>query len=171
MADIQIIKLKPEDWQQYKQIRLEALLIEPQSFSRTYADALKSPDTFWQERLREAQKGERNWLLFASENDRLVGMIGAFRLEGGNEVEIISVYVTPAKRGQGVGKALMDAILIQVSQQAGVQKAVLGVNATQAPAVALYRRYGFQVVEETTGLMGDGQKYLGYWMEKPLRTV
>ncbi len=168
MTGIQIIKLKPEEWPLYRQIRLEALLNDPQAFGPAYADSLHYPDTFWQGRLQDAQAGERSWLLFAREDDRLVGMIGAFRPEESNEVHIVAVYVSPDKRGQGIGNALMDAILAGVSHLAAVQKAVLGVNKTQVAAVALYQRFGFQVVGEKSGVMGDGQMHTGHLMEKTL---
>jgi ribosomal protein S18 acetylase RimI-like enzyme len=173
MSDILIVRLKPEKWQLYKQLRLESLLNDPQAFGPTYASTLQNPDSFWQGRLQDAQVGERSWLLFAREGDRLVGMIGAFREAGGEAggetAHIVSVYVSPDRRGQGIGRALMEAILAEVSQQAGIRKAVLGVTQTQAAAVALYKRFGFQVVGEKSGVMSDGLTHAGYMMEKPLR--
>jgi len=57
MTEIEIVNLSPEECQPNKQLRLEALLNEPQSFSSKYADALQNPDGYWQGRLQEAQTG------------------------------------------------------------------------------------------------------------------
>jgi ribosomal protein S18 acetylase RimI-like enzyme len=168
MADIQVVKLAPEDWQLYRQIRLEALQAEPQAFVTSYDEALRRPDTHWRERLAEAQAGEKSWLLFAKVNDQIAGMIGAFRSETASVVEIVSVYVTRGKRGRGVGAALMAAILDEVGKGGVFRKAVLTVNADQAAAVALYRHFGFHIVGEETGVMGDGKTHSGYIMEKLL---
>ena len=116
MANIQVVTLTSEEWQLYKQLRLEALLVEPQAFGSSYADVLRRPDSHWQERLIEAREGKKGWLLFAKENDRIIGMIGAYRAEENDVVEIISVFVTKEKRGQGVASALMTAILEEVGK-------------------------------------------------------
>jgi ribosomal protein S18 acetylase RimI-like enzyme len=165
MANFRIIKLKPEEWKLYQRIRLEALLMEPQAFSSQYAEVVQRPDFHWQERLIEAQAGKKSWLLFAKQNGQLIGMIGASCSEASNVVEIISVYVTRKKRGQGIATALMAAILEEVRKAGIFRKAVLTVNADQAAAVALYRHFGFRIVGEKTGVMGDGVSYLGYLME------
>ena len=165
MVNLQIITLTPDEWQLYRQIRLEALLLEPQAFGSSYADAVQRPDSSWQERLVEAQAGKKGWLLFAKESDRITGMVGAYRVDDSDVVEIISVYVTKEKRGQGVATALMAAILEEVGRSGIFRKAVLSVNADQTAAVALYRRFGFQIVGEKTGVMGDGLTHRGAIME------
>jgi ribosomal protein S18 acetylase RimI-like enzyme len=166
---MQIVKLGPEEWQAFRQLRLESLEADPQAFSSLYAEVERRPDSFWQERLRESQVGEKSWMLFARDGDRLVGMIGAFREAGSEMVEIISVYVSRDWRGQGVGGALMEGILGEMRRLEGVRTAVLGVNAGQAAAVALYQRFGFVIVGENSGVMGDGSVHKGYVMEKNLR--
>jgi ribosomal protein S18 acetylase RimI-like enzyme len=170
MANIEIIKLTPDEWPLYKEIRLDALLRAPEAFSSRYDDGVKSPDTYWQGRLRDTLAGDKSWLLFARVQGRLVGLIGAFRSEAGDTVDIISVYVVPEMRSMGVGRLLMEAILAEVGRVPGVKKAKLGVNADQAPAVALYKRMGFRVIGELSGVMGDDQNHLEYMMEKSLES-
>lgn len=169
MENIEIIRLSPEEWPAYRQIRLEALHSEPQAFSSTYDETRQRPDSHWQQRLRDVQDGENSWLLFARENDRLIGLIGAMRdPDRHGYVDIISVYVARDRRGMGVGKALMEAILAEVSRTGVYQAAALSVNAEQAAAVALYRRFGFEVAAEVTDRMGDGHICRSYLMEKSL---
>lgn len=169
MAELQVVKLSAEEWQLYKQIRLESLLVEPQAFGSRYADFLHRPDSYWQGRLDEAQAGENSWLLFAKEREQIIGIIGAYRAEEGDVVEIISVFVTKEKRGMGAATALMAAILEEVGKAGAFRKAVLSVNAGQKAALALYRHFGFRIFGEKTGVMGDGKSYRGFIMEKELR--
>ncbi len=171
MPNFQILKLAPEDWPLYKQFRLESLTEAPQAYSSSYAETLQRPDSHWQGRLVEAQAGEKSWLFFAKENDRITGMVGAFRPEDNPDiVDIVSVYVTHEKRGQGVASALMTVILAEVGRAGAFRTARLAVTASQTAAVALYRKFGFQIVGEQTGVMGDGISHAGYIMEKKLNT-
>ncbi len=170
MVEFQVVTLMPEEWQAYRQLRLEALSVEPQAFATRYASAIQNPDAYWQERLVEAQAGDKSWLLFAKEEKgRLIGMVGAACEAGSDRVGIISVYVTKENRGLGVATALMEAILAEVSRRGVFRKAVLTVNVDQGPAVALYRHFGFQIVEEEVEVLGDGNSHLSYIMEKALR--
>ena len=147
MAKDQVVTLTSENWQLYKQIRLESLLMEPHAFSSNYSDVLQRPDSHWQERLIEAQAGEKSCLLFAKENEQIIGMIGATFAEENGVVEIISVYVSKEKRGHGVATALMASILEEVGQGNAFWKAVLTVSADQTAAVAIYGILVFKSLE------------------------
>lgn len=167
MEEVLIVRLHPDEWPDYKALRLEALRSEPQAFSSTYAAQVQHPDAFWRGRLESAQAGG-GWLLFAKAPARLVGMIGAF-VEGDPGVaHIVSVYVTPAFRRQGVAKLLMAAMLDDLRQTSVITIARLGVNVTQRAAVRLYESFGFQPVGVENLLMGDGQHYDEMMMEKRL---
>lgn len=167
MTDCEIVRLSPDEWALYKQIRLEALKLEQQAFGSRYEDNIKYPEAFWRGRLEDAQAGE-NLLLFARQGDRLVGLIGTYADEEKGVVNVISVYVAAEARGQGIGAALMEAILAEVRKQGTFRKARLMVNADQAAAFDLYRRFGFEVVGEETNVLGDGLSHLEYVMEKDL---
>jgi phosphinothricin acetyltransferase len=54
-----------------------------------------------------------------------------------------SVYVDEAARGRGVGSALLAA-LIPASEAAGVWSLIAGVQANNAPSLALHERAGFR---------------------------
>ena len=95
-------------------------------------------------------------------------MIGAFCKDESNAVEIISVYLTKDKRGRGVATSFMEAILAEVGRKGIFRKAQLTVNTDQLSAVALYRHFGFQIIKEKTGVMGNGNTYSEYIMEKKL---
>jgi ribosomal protein S18 acetylase RimI-like enzyme len=168
MADFEIITLPTEDWQRYREIRLESLRTEPRAFGSTYAETLQRSPEYFQGRLADATRGETSWLLFAQAGDRLVGIIGAFLDKDTYKADVISVYVSPDWRKHGVGRALMAAILDTLSRVPTIQVAALTVNAKQSAALALYQSFGFKITEQIESLMGDGNTYLEYLMEKAL---
>jgi L-amino acid N-acyltransferase YncA len=56
-----------------------------------------------------------------------------------------SVYVSPAARGQGIGRALLEA-LIASTEAAGIWTIQAGIFPENAASVALHERAGFRVV-------------------------
>ncbi len=56
-----------------------------------------------------------------------------------------SVYVTETARGQGIGKALLRA-LIEASEQAGIWMLQTGIFPENTPSMALHQACGFRVV-------------------------
>jgi L-amino acid N-acyltransferase YncA len=72
-----------------------------------------------------------------------------------------SVYVAAEVRGQGVGRALLDA-LIPASEAAGVWTLIAGVMVDNAASLALHERVGFRRV----GLQERiGQDVTGRWRD------
>ncbi len=67
------------------------------------------------------------------------------------EAEIFSIASAPEIRGKGVGKALMDAMLLQA------ETAFLEVRKSNAPALALYRRCGFEPAGVRKKYYSDGE--------------
>jgi L-amino acid N-acyltransferase YncA len=72
-----------------------------------------------------------------------------------------SVYVASDARGQGVGRALLEA-LIPVSEEAGFWTLIAGVMVENAASIALHERCGF----ERVGVMrAMGQDAVGRWRD------
>ena len=69
-----------------------------------------------------------------------------------------SVYVAAAFRGRGVGRALLEA-LIPASEAAGVWTLMAGIQAENAPSIALHEAAGFRRlgVQERVGRDSGGQ--------------
>jgi len=74
---------------------------------------------------------------------RAVGMVLA-RLAA-DEGEILTIAVSPAARGRGVGRLLMDNVLGRL-HEARAASLFLEVEETNAPALRLYRRLRFEEV-------------------------
>ena len=63
----------------------------------------------------------------------------------GDEAEILSIAVAPDRRRRGMGKALLDEVMISAASE-GLRALFLEVDAGNAPARALYFGAGFQKV-------------------------
>jgi ribosomal protein S18 acetylase RimI-like enzyme len=166
---VEIIHLQPNQWQQYRQIRLEALQDSPQAFSTTFKEMVDKPELFWQERLANAADGKSSWLLFAKVEERIAGIIGAFLAEDNGKAVIVSVYVTPEYRSKGVSNALLDAILGELWQNVTVHTLELAVVKSQKAAISLYKRFGFKIIGEKEVEMGDEKVNFEYVMQRIIR--
>ena len=159
----QIVRLTPDQWKEYKELRLRALEREPQAFATQYAKDAAYPDTKWKERLAAVGNG-KSWTLFAQDTDgKLVGMVGGYRDENdlqNHSAQIWGVYVDKEVRGRGLAKALMKGIIDELETDSDIQTIILEVNTDQASAAKLYERMGFVTVGEPyPHLMGDGEQH------------
>lgn len=163
-------QLNLSDWQNYKNIRLEALQNDPQAFGGSYAEESQRIDKEWQDRLQKVIGENSKSLLVAAENGKgdLVGTIGAFeKLDG--VWRINAVYVKPAYRGKGLSAKLLKQITDLISSRNNSKELELTVNIKQEAAVRLYQSSGFKIVGIEKGhVMGDGQSYDSYMMKKEL---
>jgi ribosomal protein S18 acetylase RimI-like enzyme len=166
---MEILQLPIDQWRDYRDLRLRALKEDPEAFSSSFADSLRQPDEFWQGRLTDAAEGTRSWLLFARQEGKLKGMIGAFLEEGATDTAtIVSVYVAEEARGRGVAAHLMEAILRRLSEARSLVAAKLSVNTTQLAAIQLYRRFGFRETGVEPSTTGDGQAVQQLVMQRDL---
>lgn len=75
--------------------------------------------------------------LVADHGERLVGYLLCSRQAG--VWHVLNVAVHPRRRGEGIGRALMQAIVAR----AGGAALTLEVRVSNEPAIRLYRRLGF----------------------------
>ena len=82
------------------------------------------------------------WLVAVSD-DRVVGYIGS--QSSIDEAEVMNVAVHPEHRRQGIAEDLI-CTLVEELKKRGIHALLLEVRATNAPAIALYEKLGFQQV-------------------------
>lgn len=59
-----------------------------------------------------------------------------------DEATLMNIAVKPTAQGGGLGARLLDAVMTRVADQ-GARRLLLEVRESNAPALALYRRFGF----------------------------
>lgn len=140
--------LDQSEWAAYKKLRLDALKAEPQAYGKSYEELAARPDTYWQQRLAEAQRGER-MLLFAKLDGAVVGVVAAASEDGEkikHRVHVDEVYVIPEARGKGIARALMEALEKHCLDLGYVVVLSLNVSHVQTAARALYESLGYKKI-------------------------
>ncbi len=156
--------LTPNDWEQFKQIRLQALQTDPQAFFVTYEKELETSDEEWKNKLQK----QTHVYVGAFEGECTVGLAGAFTMDTPQEWVLISMYVNPEFRGRDIGGQLIRAIE-DIVKEKGATRLSLLVNEHMTSAVRLYEKIGFEIVETVPDqTVGDGSVVNEYRMVKQI---
>lgn len=97
----------------------------------------------------EQQQAGGSARLFVVQSDGTLAGLAAFQLAA-DEATLNTITVDPARRGQGLGAALLRTALAQLRSQ-GAQLCFLEVREHNAPAIALYTRLGFCIAGKRRG--------------------
>jgi ribosomal protein S18 acetylase RimI-like enzyme len=167
---IELRVLTPDDWRDFRALRLAALEEAPYAFGSTLAGWSGDRDREDRWRRRLAIPGSYN--LLAVLDGEPVGIASGVPADegaaGAEEIELISMWVSPAGRGHGVGDALMTE-LERWARDGGARTLRLAVVPDNPHAIRLYERSGFTDTGELGDLMPDGIRRERV-MTKPLVT-
>jgi len=136
---IRLRRLNVVEWPLWREMRLEALREAPYAFGSKLADwaGVRDAEERWRKRLTEVPLN-----VIAELHNRPAGMVGATFANPQREVELISMWVAPFARGQGVGDCLIGAVIGWAKEQQAT-KVLLDVMEDNLRATALYNRHGF----------------------------
>lgn len=147
MNNLIIKKASLKDWKNYKEIRLDALEKDPESFGSSYEEEKKRSEKIWKNKLSEKNR----IALIAVKERRVVGIL-IIMFESGIKLahiaNIFSVYVKKEYRGKGISTELMREALKLIESRKGTRKINLHVTTNQLPAINLYKKFGFKIVGE-----------------------
>jgi ribosomal protein S18 acetylase RimI-like enzyme len=105
----------------------------------------------------------RGGRIFMAEQDgAAVGCVALIPLADGG-YEVAKMTVSEAARGTGLGKRLMQHC-VDAARAAGAPRLYLETNSQLAPALALYRAFGFRELDPTP----TDYARCNVWMELPL---
>lgn len=157
-------KLDKSDWENYRDIRLEALKEDPSAFGSRYEENRDKDSLYWMERLASSSGSNGKSFFYAVLDDNNFISIGGAYQDENNEWNIIAIYTKKEFRGLGAGALLFNKILEELKNRK-IKKVFLRVNTKQEPAVALYKKFGFKILKTVAGqVLGDGNIYDEYEM-------
>jgi ribosomal-protein-alanine acetyltransferase len=135
---------------------LELRPVRPDDAEAIAAIANASLPERWSAPAFRAEIEARGAVGFAAvdETGALVGY--ALGARTGAELEVRSLAVAPAHRRLGLGARLLDALL-EAERSCGGSDAVLEVRRSNAPAMRLYARAGFEACGERPRYYADGE--------------
>src|SRR6478672_2219661 len=133
---------RADEWGRWRETRLRMLRDDADFFSTRYDDMVREPDKMWRDWVGEAAVGDQKTLFVADEDDRWLGVVGAFVRVNPREVQLISMWVDPQARGRGIARDLIRAVATWAGDR-GATTVVLFVQEANEPARQLYERAGF----------------------------
>jgi ribosomal protein S18 acetylase RimI-like enzyme len=120
-------RLGPDDWEDFREIRLRSLADSPDAFGSTLERELAFTEQEWRQRLGVP--------VYVVDDPRPVAVGGVF--DNAGKPHVWGMWTEPSHRGRGHARAILDALI-----PAGTP-AQLDVNVSNGGARTAYERYGF----------------------------
>ncbi len=156
--NVKIRPLAPGEIDAFLELRREALAVAPLAFAASPEDDRGSSADFMRGSLGDPENAA---VLGAFDGDRLVGIAGVGRFSKKKQAHraiIWGMYVSPADRGRGLGRALLAAAVERARSWPGVLQVQLSVTDAAPEARRLYESAGFREWGvEPRALGKDGQ--------------
>ncbi len=153
-------RLSPADAAAYRRLRLRGLREIPEAFGSSYGEEAKRPLKMFAGRLERRRAA---WTFGAFEGRRLVGVLSLIRAERRKErhkAEVVGMYVDPAVRRMGIGRALLRRAVETAYTLPGLRLVRIAVVESNRPALSLYESAGFKVyAREEDALLVRGMLY------------
>jgi len=117
--------------------------------------------------LYELFREPRSGYFVAEQDGRLLGGAGIFPTAGlpSDTCELVKMYLSPAARGQGLGRRLVDHSL-EFARSAGFAQVYLETMPELRQALAMYARLGFHYIDQAMG--NSGHTGCSLWMLRKL---
>ena len=140
---MKVARLTAADATRYRALMLHAYEAAADAFTSTPEERAAEPESWWVKRIADPTS-----IAFgAFMGDELAGTVTiefATRAKTRHKAHLIGMFVSESLRGQGAGRALVEAALAQAASRPGVLVVTLTVTQGNASAIALYESCGFR---------------------------
>lgn len=154
-STVVIRHIRPDDGPALRATRLRAIGDAPKAFAVSLAETKAETDEGWTAWATLSSAGHTHVMYVAEDGGKWIGMAGGMldtsRPGAG---ELISMWVDPTYRGQGVGQRLV-AQIAHWTRLRGLSCLELWVTENNRSAIALYERCGFKKTDESKLLPSD----------------
>ena len=145
-ANVLIRRVELGDLRVARHVRLRALQTDPSSFGSTYQRESAFADEVWEQRIARGARGDdaATFFAFRKREDDAVGVVSGFRDEHDAHVfDVVSMWVAPEARGEGIGRLLLDEIEAWIASCGGTEIRLSVTNVADA-ARDLYTSAGYE---------------------------
>lgn len=144
LNDIEVRKITLDNYDDFYQIRLEALKQAPEAFGMSLEEAKE----IGKEEYRKRIPINKNGAVFVSydRNQKPCGAVVVHQEKGikrEHRAFICSVFVSQSLRSNGVGELLMKAAIEFAQNDPKIERLMLSVNSENESAKKLYSKMGF----------------------------
>jgi GNAT superfamily N-acetyltransferase len=133
-------------------LRLHALADAPAAFGSTLAREQAFAEEVWHQRAADGAAGFDRVTVIAERDERWVGMASGLAAERKELAQpgpiLVGMFVDHSARRLGIGEALVENVKTWARSR-GENRLHLWAVSTNAPALALYRRCGFEPSDAT----------------------
>lgn len=171
---IYIENLPVERWEEYKNLKIEAITNDPSAFTHILSDAFSSPDSDWKAPLEKLSNGE-GIMVFAEYEGKLIGM-GSTHLYTKERFKhnayLESLYVSAEYRGKGIAKEIVRRQLNLISKRPEIALVFCEIFSSQIASLELHKKLGFEVVGTIKDFMKhEGKYYDSIFVQKRIRSL
>jgi ribosomal protein S18 acetylase RimI-like enzyme len=141
---------------------LRGLVEHPEAFTSSAEQESARPLRWSQDRLEPDRLRPHDFFLGAFATGMLVGIVGLqgrYRPKERHNATVVGMDVAPEAAGTGVGRALMQELLQQVTALQGLEQLDLTVTDGNDRARALYTHCGFTVWGSLPRAVKVGERY------------
>ncbi|WP_175539618.1 GNAT family N-acetyltransferase [Nocardioides exalbidus] len=134
MSEIEVVRIGPDEWQEFRSVRLASLRDAPGAFGARYDDWVAADGDRWRRRLVDVPL-----TLVARSDGHPVGVVSG--ADDGQRVELISMWVAPEQRGTGLAGRLIEQVVAWAASHE--RPTFLMVRDDNEAAIRSYARAGF----------------------------
>jgi ribosomal protein S18 acetylase RimI-like enzyme len=157
---------EPDDWPSVRDVRLRALQDAPDAFGATFENDAANDEGRWRSWMTGWNGAVDQALFGALESDDWLGIALGVRWSGETDTtHLYAMWVDPAYRRRGAGRALVQAVVDWAGALPDVRRIVLTATVSNPGAIALYERCGFADTGERTPLR-EGSEILTMLMAR-----
>lgn len=144
----QIQRIRPDQADVLRGLRLQGLEEAPDAFGGRYAEVAARPGDYWHDHVRRYATSDDSATFVLYRAGKPVGMAGAY-LEGGrrDHAFICNMWVEPNYRRGGAGGRLVDTATRWLAEQ-GAERINAWVIERNEPAMRFYQTLGFMCCNE-----------------------
>lgn len=153
--NIAIKQLTEADWFEFSQVRLKALLSDPNVFGSNYGKESQMTETDWRSRLR----AKDNAIFLIYEGEIPIGMtcVSVDRNDPTGKTALLwGSWLAPHFRGKGLSELMYRTRIEWAKAQPTVEKIVVSHRASNLVSKRANQKHGFVLTDEIEKIWSDG---------------
>jgi len=140
-----VARLTESDAPRYRALMLHAYEAAADAFTSTAEERAAAPESWWAKRIADPESLSVAFGAFIGED--LAGTVTiefSAKPKTRHKAHLIGMFVCDRLRGQGAGRALLEAALEAAAARPGILVVTLTVTVGNVPAIRLYEACGFR---------------------------